>query len=90
MTTTELPQLMGVTLTRRILLGITNSCYDVYGLVSSITIQLKIELKNLLKPEFNLGWDDPVLKKLKEKWIKILQLLKSAEGVRFKRCIKQK
>ena len=25
---------------------------------------------------------------LKEKWIKILQLLKSAEGIRFKRCIK--
>ena len=88
MTATEIPQLMGVTLTRRILLGITNSCYDVYGLVSPITIQLKIELRNLLKPEFNLGWDDPVPDILKEKWIKILQLLKSAEGLRFKHCIK--
>ena len=59
-----------------------------YGLVSPIIIQMKIELRNLLKPELKLGWDDPVPAHLKVKWIQILQLLKSAEGVRFKRCIK--
>ena len=86
----EIPQLITVPLTRRILLGITNSCYDVYGLVSPITIQLKIQLRNLLRPEHNLGWDDPIPVNLKEKWIKILELLKRAEGIRFKRSIKPK
>ena len=90
LTAEEIPQLIEVILTRRILLRITNSCYDVYGLVSPITVQLKIEMRTLLKPELKLGWDDPVPADLKENWIRILQLMKSAEGVRFKRCIKPK
>ena len=36
LTAAEIPLLIYVPLTRRILLGITNSCYDVYGLVSPI------------------------------------------------------
>ena len=44
LTAAEIPQLVDVPFTRRILLGITNSCYDVYGLISPITIQMKIEL----------------------------------------------
>ena len=90
LTAEEIPQLIVVILTRRILLGVTNSCYDVYGLVSPITVQLKIEMRILLTPELNLGWDDAIPANLKENWIRILLLLKSAEGVRFKRCIKPK
>ena len=86
----EIPQLITVVLTRRILLGIMNSCYDLFGFICPITVQLKIEMRVLLKPELNLGWDDPIPLDLKERWIRILQLLKGAEGVRFKRCIKPK
>ena len=78
---------MDVVLTRRILLGIVNSCYDVYGLVSPITIQLKIELRNLYSKQLKLGWDDPVPSEVKKKWIQILQTVKSVEQVRFRRCL---
>ena len=84
----QIPLLIDVTLTRRILLGVTNSCYDVYGLVSPITVQSKIELRSLYNRELQLGWDDPLPREIKEKWIRILQLVKSAEGVRFHRCIR--
>ena len=86
----EIPRLIEIKLTRKILLGITNSIYDVYGLIAAILIQLKIELRFLLDPELKLGWDDAVPKEIKERWIKLLQLLKGVEGVRFKRCIKPK
>ena len=86
----QIPQIIEIKLTRRILLGIVNSCYDPLGLLSPITIQLKIELRRLYNKELNLGWDDPVPRHLKANWIKILQLLKSAEKIRFPRCIRPK
>ena len=84
----QIPQLLEVKLTRRIILGVANSCYDVYGLVSAITIQVKIELRNLYGKEANLGWDDTLPRDVKLRWVKILQLLKSAEKIRFRRCVK--
>ena len=70
--------------TRRILLGIVNSCYDVYGFLGPLLIQLKIELRNLISKELNLGWDDPISDSLKQRW---MGMLKSAEAVRFPRRI---
>ena len=61
-----------------------------YGLIAAILIQLKIELRLLLDPQLKLGWDDAIPTEIKERWIKLLQLLKSVEGVRFRRCIKPK
>ena len=86
----QIPEVIDTKLTRRILLGIVNSCYDPLGLLSPITIQLKIELRNLYNKELNLGWDDPIPRHLKENWIRILQLLKNAKKVRFRRCIRSK
>ena len=42
----------------------------------------------MLMPEIKLGCENPVPAHLKEKSIRILQLHKSAERVRSKRCIK--
>ena len=84
----EIPRIINIKVTRRILLGIVNSCYDVYGFLAPILIQLKLELRNLFSKEFNLGWDDPINEATKEKWVRMLQLLKSAESVRFPRRIK--
>ena len=86
----QIPEIIDIKLTRRILLGIVNSCYDPLGLLSPITIQLKIELRNLYNKELNLGWDDPIPRHLIENWIRILQLLKNAEKVRFRGCIRPK
>ena len=40
--------------------------------------------------ELDLGWDDPVPVNTKERWIRILQLMKRAEEVKYPRCIKPK
>ena len=40
----EILQILTIQVTRRILLSIVNSCYDPLGLLSPITVQLKIEL----------------------------------------------
>ena len=84
----DIPQILDVKLTRRIVLGIVNSCYDPIGLLCVITVQLKIELRKLYGKDLNLGWDDPLPLELKQRWVNLLQLLKKAEIVRFKRCIK--
>ena len=84
----DIPKLIAIALTRRILQGIVYSCFDIYGLVACITIQLKIELRNLFSKELNLTWDDPVPEEIKKRWIQILQVVKSVEHVRFRRCIK--
>ena len=68
----DIPKLIAIALTRRILQGIVYSCFDIYGLVACITIQLKIELRNLFSKELNLMWDDPVPEEIKKRWIQIL------------------
>lgn len=84
----EIPKVLEIKVTRRILLGIVNSCYDVYGFLAPLLIQLKIALRNLFSKELNLSWDDPINEVTKEKWVKMLQLLKGAEIMRFPRRIK--
>ena len=83
----EIPILAANKLTRRILLGITNSCYDPLGLVSPITVQLKIELRSLYSKELNLSWDADIPYKMKLKWVSLIQLLNHTEGLNIKRCI---
>ena len=73
-------------LTRRMLLGVTNSCYDPYGLLSPITVQLKIELRELFRIR-ELKWDDDIPHVNKIVWRQIIQLLKSCEGIEFQRSI---
>ena len=86
----QIPELIETKLTHRILLGIVNSCYDSLGVLSPITIQMKIELRGLYNKELNLSWDEPIPRHMKFSWIKILQRVKMAEQVRFPRCIKPK
>ena len=49
---------------------------------------MKIELRTLYNKELKLGWDDPVPRHVKENWIRILQLVKHSEKVKFPRCIR--
>lgn len=74
-------------LTRRMLLSITNSCYDPLGIVSPITVQLKIELRKLYSKELGLGWDDDLPHVLKMSWVKLVKLLKSIDGMKYRRSV---
>ena len=84
----EIPTLMNEKLTRRILLSIVKSVYDPIGLISPITVRLKIELRIFYKVEYNLEGDDPIPDQMKAVCVKLIQVLKAAEDVRFPRCIK--
>ena len=69
------------------LLGVTNSCYDPLGLLARLTIQMKIELRDLYRRELDLTWDKDIPHEKKDIWVSLLQLLKGAECLRFRRCI---
>ena len=77
----EIPRIMNLKITRRMVLGIVNSCYDPYGLLSPITVQLKIELRKLYGSEANIGWDDSLPDTIKENWVRILKVVKETEKV---------
>ena len=84
----QIPRLIEIALTRAILLGIVNSRYDPLRLLCCILNQLKIELRNLYNADLGLDWHDPIPDHMKEKWVRLIQLLKSAESVRFPRCVR--
>ena len=84
----EIPRILEIVITRRMVLGVVNSCYDPYGLISPITVQLKIELRKLFGKEMKIGWDDPLSREIKNNWVRVLQTMKKAEKVTFRRCIR--
>ena len=84
----QIPSLIEFNFTRRICQGIVYSCYDPFGLVTPITIKMKIALRDLFSKELNLSWDDPLPDVLKKKWVEMLQVIKSVEHITFARCIK--
>ena len=86
----QIPRILELVITLRIVLGIVNSCYDPYGLLAALLIQLKIELRKLFGREIKIGWDDPLSDEVKRRWVHILQVVKEAEKVQFKRCIQPK
>ena len=84
----EIPLLQEMKITRRLLLSVTNSCYDPLGLLAPVTIQMKIALRSLYNKDEKCGWDDDVSNETKIEWIQILQRVTLAAKVTFKRCIK--
>ena len=84
----EIPRLLQIRLTKRLVLRIVYSCYDPLGLVCVITVQLKIELRKLYGKDQKIGWDDALPRDIVERWVELLQLLKRIESVSFERCIK--
>ena len=84
----EIPTVMTLTLTRRLLLSVVNSCYDPYGVFVPLTIQMKILLRNLHGKEANLTWDEPLSDEIKSKWVEVLIKIKEAENTTFRRCVK--
>ena len=69
------------------ILAIVNSCYDPLGLLVPITIQLKIELRELYRKDLNLQWDTDIPLEKKKRWVDLLQLAKEAEVLTFRRWV---
>ena len=82
----KIPQMVRLIVTKGILLSIVNSCYDPIGLLVAITIQMRIALQEICKEDY--GWNEELPEEIKEVWVEILQRMKAAEKVTFKRCVK--
>ena len=84
----DIPSIVTLKVTRRLLLSVVNSCYDPYGLLSPLTVQMKIHLRNLHREEVNITWDQPLSEEIKLQWVEVLTRIKQAEEITFRRCIK--
>ena len=59
-------------LTKRLLLGVTNSFGDFLGIGSPFTIRFKVLMMYTFKLEKPLHWDDPIPENIREAWIDII------------------
>lgn len=83
-----LGQLEDAEITKRICLRVTNSQYDMVGIATPLIIQLRACMKDLYSPE--VGWDKPLVGKLREQWVKYFEMLVRVGGVKFKRATRPK
>ena len=59
-------------LTKRICLSIVNSIYDPMGLLTPITINLKVMMKQMFSAEYDLKWDQALPRELQVQWVPML------------------
>ena len=73
-------------LTRRKLLSVINGIYDPLGLVTPVTIRLKVAFSNLFKCDPALNWDDPIPSADQEMWYKLIEMLVKSKSIIFPRA----
>ena len=84
----EIPKMLSMKITKKLLLAVVHSCYDPIGLIVPITVQMKIGLRKLYTHVKKFDWDDELPEDIKKEWVRTFQRVKEAEKVEFKRCIK--
>ena len=73
-------------LTQRKLLSVINGIYDPLGLVTPVTIRLKVAFRNLFKCDPALNWDDPIPSADQETWYKLIEMLVKSKSIVFPRA----
>ena len=73
-------------LTRRKLLSVINSIYDPLGLVTPVTIRLKVAFRNLFKCDPALNWNDLIPSADQETWYKLIEMLVKSKSIVFPRA----
>ena len=81
----DLDSLKTVKMSKRNLLGITNSTGDFLGVASPYTIKLKLNMKKLYEVDIPLAWDDDIPEGLRESWISLIAEALVAEKLIFPR-----
>ncbi|XP_068245361.1 uncharacterized protein [Palaemon carinicauda] len=64
------------------------SVYDPLGFLLPFTLKAKILLRDTVKCDFKLGWDDPLPSYLKEQWVSYFCELFGTETLYFERNVK--
>ena len=88
LTIEDIPRLMTLKLTKRMLLGFVMSQYDPMGLISPLLIILKIRLRDLYGPEVELGWDDAIPENLQKVWCDVLTMFLQLGEIILDRTVK--
>ena len=68
-------------LTQRIFLSNTNSIFDPVGLLTPLTITLKVMLKEMFSKEYELKWEKELPSELKRAWVNVITNLNVEDGV---------
>ena len=74
LTVEDIPRLVEMKLTRRMLLSFVMSQYDPMGLVCPLLVILKIQLRDLYGPDRDLGWDKPIPSDLHIEWVETITM----------------
>ena len=72
LTVEDLDKLRTMSLTKRNLLGVTNSFGDFLGLADPFTLRFKLLMRNLFDREVPLQWDEEIDKELRQDWVDLL------------------
>ncbi|XP_068224543.1 uncharacterized protein [Palaemon carinicauda] len=75
-------------LTKRVVVSQMCSVYDPLGFLLPFTLKAKILLRDTVKCDFKLGWDDPLPSYLKEQWVSYFCELFDTETLYFERNVK--
>ncbi|XP_068245290.1 uncharacterized protein [Palaemon carinicauda] len=75
-------------LTKRVVVSQMCSVYDPLGFLLPSTLKAKILLRDTVKCDFKLGWDDPLPSYLKEQWVSYFCELFGTETLYFERNVK--
>ena len=86
----DLEKLRTMKLTKRLLLGVTNSPGDFLGIASPFTIKFKVLMRRLFKCEPPLHWDDAIPDVEKNAWLKLIEEAVTGDHLDFPRCTKPK
>ena len=81
-------QLQSVTLTRRKLLGVASSQFDMLGMVSPLIIKLRVGVRDLFIKENKLDWDTVLQGKLVDTWNRYIEELVRTGMIEFRRCVR--
>ena len=81
----DIALLSGIKMTKRLLLGVTNSFGDFIGIGTPFTIRLKIAMKKLFELDHPLTWDEDVPSFLRDEWVLLLSEALTAGKLEFPR-----
>ena len=84
----DIPRLINIKLTKRILLGLVNSQYDPMGLICPLLIILKIHLRELFGPGVSLSWDEPIPPENHDDWVTILTMFLKMGDIVLDRAVR--
>jgi len=73
--------------TKRKMLSFANKIYDPVGLLTPVTVRLKILIRSVWMCQPKVDWDDEVPPEISQKWRQLIAELQPLSGIHFKRSI---